>query len=292
MKIVHSFWSKPLLSQGSSEFTGGWYERQHYYMSWALSCLQFKKYYDQVELITDVYGKQLLIDQMQLPYTRVQVVLDKLHDYHPDLWALGKIVAYSLQEESFIHADGDVFIYKRLPASLEAAPLLAQHLEVDFPYYAPHYEMMAQAFEYLPESMLQDRADNQTFQAYSAGLLGGHDYGFFKLFAKEAFALVDRNAHLLPQVVPKYLNVLYEQYLFYCLCQAQGKQVSCYTQGVTLDFEGFSDFTGVPEQKQFVHPVDSFKRRKTTSEQLAQRLQLDHPSYYQHIQELLVQQLI
>jgi len=75
---------------------GGWSDKKYNYMSWAFSCLQFKKYYSEVELITDKLGKELLIDKLELPYTSVKVELDQLNSYHSDLWALGKIVKYNL----------------------------------------------------------------------------------------------------------------------------------------------------------------------------------------------------
>lgn len=289
MKIVHSFWTKPYLSKGFNKFKGGWFEKQYYYMSWALSCLQFRQYYEQVELVTDSYGKQILVDALQLPYTSVRVELDQLNDYHPDLWALGKTIAYRLQEEPFIHADGDVYLYERLPAALEAAPLIAQHLEADFPYYAPHYEMMEQVFEYIPECMLQDRAQNPIFNAYCAGLLGGQDYAFFKEYAREVFALIDRNAHLLDKLIPNHLNVLFDQYLFYCLTQQERKTVHCFAEGVTLEFKGFTDFKGVPHRQKYIHPVDVFKKYKTNCELLAYRLRLDYPDYYYRILSLLAE---
>jgi hypothetical protein len=67
MKIVHSFWSKPGQSKIKTEFgrsDGGWLDRKYYYMSWALSCLLFRKLYDKVELVTDKAGEDLLVQKL------------------------------------------------------------------------------------------------------------------------------------------------------------------------------------------------------------------------------------
>jgi uncharacterized GH25 family protein len=74
MKIVQSLWSIPILQNKKSLFNignGGWAERKFYYMSWALSCLQFKKYYKDLVLVTDKAGKKLLIDKLNLPYSEI-----------------------------------------------------------------------------------------------------------------------------------------------------------------------------------------------------------------------------
>src|SRR5215213_9355428 len=105
MKIVQSFWTKPFLQAGEflidSRMNGGWLDRKYNYFSWALSCLQLRKYYSEVELVTDNLGKFILIDCMQLPYTKVVVRLNEIDHYDSSLWALGKIFAYSLQTTPF-----------------------------------------------------------------------------------------------------------------------------------------------------------------------------------------------
>lgn len=59
MKIVQSFWSKPIqmaLSLNNARSFGRWRSKKYFYMSWALSCLTFKKHYPTIELVTDEYG--------------------------------------------------------------------------------------------------------------------------------------------------------------------------------------------------------------------------------------------
>mgnify|MGYP000084925178 FL=1 len=70
MKIVQTFWSggaNPL------EKAYGWPLPEYNMMSWVLSCLSLRKYYDDVELYTDKLGYELLIEKLRLPYTYVHV---------------------------------------------------------------------------------------------------------------------------------------------------------------------------------------------------------------------------
>lgn len=59
-KIVQSYWSKAYKNFPNS----GWAFKETHYMSWGLSCLQLKQFYDEVELITDSEGADLLINKL------------------------------------------------------------------------------------------------------------------------------------------------------------------------------------------------------------------------------------
>jgi hypothetical protein len=82
MKIVQTLWTKPIFNNDSSDirhrFNGGWLSWKYYYFAWALSCLRFREYYKEVELVTDNLGKKILVDGIGLPYTSVKVELDCL----------------------------------------------------------------------------------------------------------------------------------------------------------------------------------------------------------------------
>ena len=118
MKIVQSFWSgnKDCLKEGY-----GWLNPIYHYASWILSCNQLRKYYDDVILITDRAGYDVLINKLHLPYTDVIVCLDELlSKYNSNLWALAKIKAYSILDEPFIHVDGDVFVWDRFDSRVSS----------------------------------------------------------------------------------------------------------------------------------------------------------------------------
>ena len=112
----------------------GWAFKETHYMSWALSCLQLRKFYDEVELVTDSEGADLLINKLHLPYTSCKPVLDKLVDENPAVWALGKIAAYEAQEVPFIHVDGDIYIWKPFPKRIEEADIAVQNVEKNYPF--------------------------------------------------------------------------------------------------------------------------------------------------------------
>ncbi len=92
-------------------------------MGWALSCLQLRLLYQEVDLYCNSKAASLLKDQLGLPYTNVYETHNDLNLVNEKLWALHKIFTYSLQDDPFLHVDGDVFLFKELPDSLLGSEL-------------------------------------------------------------------------------------------------------------------------------------------------------------------------
>lgn len=291
MKIIHSYWSRPSLKSEdfnlSDRNKGGWVNKKYNYMSWTLSCLQFRQFYDDIELVTDSGGYDILINKLGLPYTSVKVVLDELNDYPPDLWALGKIYAYSIQSEPFIHVDGDVYIWGALGKEFHTSPLVAQNLEDGFLHYEDLYIEIEKSFEFMPSALKKSQKKNGKILAVNAGLLGGNDIEFFKYYAKQAFDFVDRNIDKMARIDIGMFNTVYEQALFYALAEEKQVDISFYKSDVNNVFDGFCDFYGVPDRVKYIHTVAGFKRNKYIGDLLAFRLQKDYPEYYFRILNLL-----
>jgi hypothetical protein len=116
IRSIQSFWScnqTNLLSTNA-----GWLAPEYNLMGWTLSCLQLKQYFNEVVLYTDSIAARMLIDYLKLPYNEVICTMDALNHYNPELWALPKIYTYSVQQQPFLHVDGDVFIWERFDNDL------------------------------------------------------------------------------------------------------------------------------------------------------------------------------
>ena len=123
MKIIQSFWSG---KNNDIRDNRGWLSYEYHWLGWILSCNQIRKFYDEVELYTDSFGYEVLIEKLQLPYTKVHVVLDEMNEYPKDLWAIAKIKAYQLQDKPFLHVDGDVFIWEKFDEELLKQDIIVQ----------------------------------------------------------------------------------------------------------------------------------------------------------------------
>lgn len=291
MKIIQSLWSKPGFKKDklndSDRNKGGWTDKKYNYFSWALSCLQFRKYYDEVELVTDKPGYDLLVNKLELPYTSVKTVLDDLNQYHTDLWALGKIYAYRMQDKPFIHADGDVYIWEKFDEKLEAASLLAQNIEEGFFCYKGIFKNITDNFEFVPDSLLASIDKHEGIVAVSAGIIGGKNTWFFKKFANRVFEFVDKNYAHLHKIDIGMFNLVFEQFFLKAQAEAEGLEFNYFASNVNQSFDGLADLTGVPARVKYIHPVGIHKKMNLTGNLVAYQLQKEHPVYYYKIMNLL-----
>ncbi|MCD8078852.1 MAG: hypothetical protein LUF04_00045 [Bacteroides sp.] len=286
MKIVQSYWSKPGVEHMS------WAEKEMHYYSWTLSCLKLKQHYDKVELVTDQAGKELLIDRMRLPYDSVRVVLDDINHYSPVLWALGKIYAYSIQDEPFIHVDGDVFIWKKFSEKVEAGQLIAQHKQIAHESSEHYYEgLLRTEPDYFPEEItrFRDQVTTQYTEA-NAGILGGNDLDFIRSYCEEAFRFVDRAVdRALQAKYPHMFNVIFEQYLFYCMAHIRNKEITYQFKKTGGSYEETVRFKTIPYPPDFIHVMSYHKRKVLLCEKIIWHLWYEFPEHYEHINQLVKQ---
>lgn len=289
MKIVQSLWSRPARSN-SGLANAGWPDRKYHYLSWTLSALQFSAFYPELELVTDKEGYDLLINKLELPYTTVRVVLDELNDYHPELFALGKIAAYRLQEQPFIHADSDVFIWERFPDPLLSASLICQNIDDGQRcnrLYSLAFMELVNRIGYYPEVLDASLNRNNRIVSVNAGILGGTDTDFFRHYTRAAFDFVDRIGSKIERINVKDFNTIFEQFLFFAMAEEMRLKISCYKQGPAQFRYEIADFTLVPGGAKYIHLIGHLKRSRPILEQLEHRLLTDHPTYYFRIINLI-----
>ena len=293
MKIVQSLWSKPRKPKGNSKGADlnacGWPDKKYNYLSWILSCLQLRKFYDEVELVTDEEGHDLLINKLGLPYTTVNVTLDQLNGYDPDLWALGKLYAYRMQDKPFIHTDNDVFIWRRFDPDLESAPLLCQSREEGKGFaemYSSHFFPIVQHFDFYPEVLDKALLKNNEIKAINAGILGGWDLDFYRNYTRQAFEFVDRNVHKLNKISVSSFNLIFEQFLYRALADDGGHAIKYFHADETMRALYF-DYTGIPASTAYIHLSGGLKRDKYLVDCLEYRVLTDYPDHYYRLMLLI-----
>lgn len=294
MRIIQSFWTKPFLDRkGTGEgnrWNGGWPHRKLNYFSWALSCLSLRTYYEEVELVTDDKGKEILIDKMQLPYTKTTTTLNVLGDRDGGLWALGKVYAYGLQKTPFLHVDNDIFIGKPFSRRIARAGLAAQNVQLRTPHYSAAFREVTGSFEHIP-GYLAALSGHEIVPCSNAGILGGRDIGFFQTYMREVLAFLDKNAGNVDSSLRKmdagYFNVIYEQVLFYALAGSMGKDIT-YLFDRAYDIPpqiGF--FHAAKKNGLFVHCFGSYKKFPVVYLFMEEMLKQRFPKYYDRIENLI-----
>jgi uncharacterized protein YqgQ len=169
MKLVYSLWSVP--QQFSLDHR----------IILSLSHLLAKRQYKRIELVTDQMGAELC-SRMGLEFETVRLDLDRL-DINPAAWAAGKMVAYAIQQEPFVHIDHDVFLFKALPDWAVRAPVLAQHDEEFFRYSG---SLSRTRPDHIPRITMPP----EQWHAYNTGVFGGTDLEFIRDYASTGLDLI------------------------------------------------------------------------------------------------------
>ncbi len=289
MRIIQSTWQTPKFND---EYKGSFLTLQYHYYTWALSCLQFKRFYPKLQLVSDAWGKEVLIDKIGLPYDEVTIFSnDFIEKYRScPLFIVGKLYAYSIQKEPFIHVDGDVLTWEHLGKKLENVPLVAQNLEHGSSWYHNTLPFINEHFKYLPNAMrdVYKSTSPYKYSASNAGIIGGKAIDFFQEYTREAFCIIDQNPNYIQTLDPTALNVCIEQHLFLALAAQKGIPISYYyPKPIAEDFSAIQKFNLVSHYLKFIHLINLTKKEIMACEQVEARLAYHYPIFHQRIKELI-----
>jgi len=266
----------------------GWAAPEFHLMGWALSCLQLHKLYGNISLFANSPATHLLIDTLQLPYSRVNLSHDKFDPIHPDLWTLTKIHTHLQQEQPFLHIDGDIFLFELFDPDLLKGEVIAQNVELatDY-YYIPSQKELMQHFTFFPPCVKKDLESGTPVYAANTGIVGGNNISFLNEYATVAFEYVQKNADKFQYVNMKRFNVFYEQHLYYVLAKEKGIQVDFLIKDIVEDsghdYVCLGDFHDVPFNRSYLHLLGNLKKDEFTCMQMAAKLRELYPDYYERI---------
>ena len=283
MKVIQSFWSKPLQETSSGHIhlraKGGWLSEELFYVSALLSCLQIKKLYGEVHLFTDSPGKQLLVDELGIPYSTVSTELDQINHLNEGLWAMGKVLCYSLQKSPFLHIDQDFFAFTHFPANIMEAELVVQNFDKDAVYYANVCRVARANTKRLPafmQSYLDQSGNLNGVFGCNAGIIGGNDYRFFQDYAHQVYDMVNHADFDFNTPDFGLINIFLEQSTFYALALKHQKRITPLFEQMDEEFEALLRFEHLPESG-FIHTVGKSKKNILTNEQVYLQLATDFP---------------
>jgi hypothetical protein len=295
MRAVWSFWSKPFHAYKGSI----WGQPLQHMLAWGLSLHTARAHYPETVLITDTPGKRLLVDQLGLSFTEVSTELDRLKDVSIDWWAIGKLVAYSLQDRPFLHIDSDVFLWKPLPAHLESAPVIAQ---------APEHFYSADQLS-RPQQMEQLFADHNLplpvewewvrsrdphhMRQENCGVLGGSDTAFLRYYANLGIDLATNPKHQsawMNSTNKESYNWLLEQFLLAACIDYHRFHPDSPHRGISIKYL-FSSFEQGFDPNEaaragFTHLLGGSKSHSAIVKRLEARIRRDDPAYYRRCEAL------
>jgi hypothetical protein len=294
MRAVWSFWSRPFRAHKGRI----WREPRHHLLAWGLSLKLAQRHFAETQLVTDAPGKALLIDRLGLEFDDVRTDLDDLREADPGWWALGKLTAYSLQENPFVHLDTDVFLWKALPPSLTSAPVLTQCPEIhswDDPYCTPRQvETLFERHQLnLPvEWDWASSVDTHTFREENCGIMGGNRVDFLHHYAQTAIGLIQDPAHrpAWTEADRGALVMILEQYLLAACLEYHRIDPRSPYRGVTVRhlFPSWSEANNPDASARvgYTHLLGDAKSHAAVAARLEQRIAQMDPVFARHCERV------
>lgn len=264
-KAVFSYWE-----DNRRKTNGGFRTKKELAMCLSLAVELVKRQFETVELVTNSYGKKILIDQYKIPFNSVQVVLDQFDNtLEANFWAYIKLYAYSIQDEPFIHIDNDVFIWDIIPYDKLTAQMLFQNKEM-LEDHRSYYDLIREAwkFEQVDRTIL--RAEPSF--AYNCGVVGVNDLSIVKRWIEIArqYIFSPANDEQWQKVGSKHNhNHVFEQYFISAIIKRDGIEAQ------TLLKDDFHE-SAVRDFK-YTHLWGEKKREQKIMDRVRDRLFTDYP---------------
>jgi hypothetical protein len=278
-KAIYSFWTKPYLEHGFKS-GGEFYTEEGFYSSWTLSVMNASKHFDKVELYIDTPGWEML-KPFNLPFTKVHIILDELDKYNSELWSIGKIYSYRLQNEPFVHVDSDVYLWEGLPDEYQKSEILVQNSEQG---YAEYERMLIDYIErYWGKSDIIDdfitRNGLSKIISFNCGVFGGTNVDFINRYSKEAinFADVINEKFKTDQSIKYCTPCFFEQSILAMMLEKENIFPSLVIDGSKSHNPNF----------RYTHLAASAKKSKEADVRIKRRISMDHPGSYDLIKQLI-----
>lgn len=268
-KAVYSLWET-----ADQKINGGFARKQDLAVTLTLSVELAKKQFETVELVTNTYGKELLIDKYKIPFDSVRVELDCLNEkLNPDLWAYAKILAYSIQEEPFIHIDNDVLIWDKISKENLEKDLFFQNKE-HLSTHISYLRLLNEAKFAL--AINRDILNSNPTFAYNCGVVGVNNLELIAEWKQivDEYLFDEENQHYWSVIDDKHShNHLFEQFFISALI----KNKAIEDKVSTLLNDNFMQ--SAIEDFKFTHLWGEAKRNQVTMQKVKNRLFLDYPQY-------------
>lgn len=293
MKAVWSLWTKPLYRGRHL----GWLSTKHHLLSWVLSVELAGRYYSDTSLITDDEGAAMLVDGLGLRFGTVSLALNQLADHDPNWWAIGKLYAYAVQDEPFIHIDNDVFLWEPLLSALQEAPVFAQHPEYT-PYGASFY--CPESIEYdicrhggwMPEEFERYMPIGGVLKAENCGVMGGTRTDFIRHYAEQAILFIEHPANQpVWEQRPRRDRdfVIFEQLMLSaCVAYHQGRTDSPFADiNIAYLFPSYEAALTNADERGYTHLVADSKRDLGLCAYVERIVSKEFPVHYQRCLDFL-----
>ena len=220
-RAVYSLWTKPMNGK-----TVGFNTEKNLIECFALSLHYTKKWFDEVHLVTDFEGKDL-VERYGLSFDNIDTSLEHvMMGIYENHWSLGKIYACKLQKEPFIHIDIDVILFKPLPDKFLKSDAAFQNLETESQKYWYKWLLDHAEKKYTSKPKW---FDTEKVKAYNCGVIAFNKLDVIQEWWTESLNYIK----FLDESKFNYDHhlscLIYEQFCIYCICKFYNYEVDLLT---------------------------------------------------------------
>lgn len=220
-RAVYSLWTKPMNGK-----TVGFNTEKNLIECFALSLHYTKKWFDEVHLVTDFEGKDL-VEKYGLSFDNIDTSLEHaMMGIYENHWSLGKIYACKLQKEPFIHIDIDVILFKPLPDKFLKSDAAFQNLETESQEYWYKWLLDHAEKNYTSKPKW---FDTEKVKAYNCGVIAFNKLDVIQEWWTESLNYIK----FLDESKFNYDHhlscLIYEQFCIYCICKFYNYEVDLLT---------------------------------------------------------------
>jgi hypothetical protein len=260
----------------------------------ALSFIKNKQWFKKSQLVTDDFGAKLLLDGLGLQFDNINLNINSIPETHKNLFSYGKMVAYELQDEPFMHVDYDLFWYKRPPDYILNSPCAVQQKEIGT-LFSNKEEGLESGFysngiDYVKN--LVDRNEDNYWDpninySFNCGFMAVNDFEFFAKYME--YAKYMANIFSKKDLVGRYsYDIIWEQLTLALVSKRENKNIDTLFQESNnfhnVSYPSLNDY-------EFQHLLGDIKQNPKTILKLKEYVSEINPEMYEKIQYLVSKNL-
>jgi len=269
-KAVYTHYSQPYGSDIRKSQTH-WLFPYLEFLILAYSSAKAKKFFGKTVLVTDIYGKKLIIDDLQIPFDEVIVELDGC-EQKPRFWASGKIYGYTkaIKEfEPFVHFDNDAGFHIQPPEF--TSELTVQHIHHEYGsrfgeiFNSLVQRIVAETPNEFPYDIYHDAVKGD-LKGCNCGMIVFNDKEVWSEFSRYTWAL--QNSAFFDKIENESIQTMYRHFNYWnvvieeILLFAIFKRIRKKEPDRLFNFTGFDFPENTPNPLKYFHIWGSKKNRE------------------------------
>ncbi|MBR4266573.1 MAG: helix-turn-helix transcriptional regulator [Bacteroidales bacterium] len=276
-KFVQSLYLQP--NKNPYEDDTEWLKPEFKMMSLALSCLQLKKYYGNIDLYCNYEAADLLSNILQLPYNEINTELSDINIPIKELKIFPKIWTLNRQDSPFLYFDNDVYVFTKISDDILNNKLIVINSEPKPNKTHNTNKILADDLTFIPECLNTFFYKNKCTKNVNTGIIGGKNFKFYQEYSETALEFIEKNREKINKVNIENFNTIIEQDLF-CI----------YTQKKKVEPEFLTKYYGhnagnlcENSHCKYLQLSENYKKDITACTALAAKLREIYPEYYYRI---------